>query len=237
MPHPASPGSAASRSSSRGGPGQGHPWKAPKICSVSCQTGPQDAARFEQRLVDKLVPFCAFAWPKESRSQSARSSDSALSAQVRRPAAATPETANLHAQLLNALWPRKASSRTVIPSSASAAACRARSSRSRPLRRSHRFVRPASRRATCSSSPGSRARSPRRQRVARRRRPGPATRRQPGPGTRRLPGCCPLACPDARPARQRRGMAGRLVLVGDLVHAGTPSTWHTLAADPPRPAA
>ena len=57
------------------------------------------------------------------------------------------------------LWPQKPSSCTVIALSASAAACRARSSRSAPLRHSHPFLRPVSQRATCSSSPCSRART------------------------------------------------------------------------------
>ena len=215
---------------------------------------------------------------------------------MRRPAAAARAgMTNLDAQLLNVLWPRKPSSCPVIALSASAAACRARSSRSGPLRCSHGFLRPASWRAACTTSSCSRARAASRSGPgdrspsARCRGPGfspgsarlpiAITRRhrrgghrhghgqvpenpaagaaggppaaplnnagKPGPSrapagrgvmpagtgdasrawpSRRSPAWLPPAArPGARRARQRHGMAGRLVLVCDLIHARTPS--------------
>jgi hypothetical protein len=105
----------------------------PPQCGV---TGARNRTGCPPRAEDRMVAGGQRA--RESRSPSSRSSDSVPARQNRRPAAAaTPSTTNLHAQVLNVLWPRKPSSCTVIAFSAPAAVCRARSSRSGPLRRSH----------------------------------------------------------------------------------------------------
>ena len=275
---PACPGYAARRHPAWAA-GQGVFRKLRMVFPVSCQAGAQDAAGFEQRLVDRVPvgserggqrgggnaverdggEHCALLAAEVLIDGAAQRAEKRVlfRALVRLEAGGKPvpvflfratvswsarsggqppptrkTSANLPCQVLNLLWPQKPSSCAVIAVSASAAACRARWSRSGPLWLAPIRSCGPPRGEPCAAAvraagPGPRG-APRQEIAAR-----PATPATPDPArAASMPGTPGRLGPSSGPRRDAQVIGEGRVLAGVLVHAAAPPAVRTRLLTP-----